>query len=132
MGYYGGMAGWYVLAIEHNWQLRKLIKANLEALGFKVKEAVSERHGLQRLCEGRPDLILLDIDLPGGEGLELLNTATRRFGSDPVPVVLISADPPSRKLLERAEVAGYLLKPFGVPSLLEQVQRFLKAPAAGS
>jgi two-component system, chemotaxis family, chemotaxis protein CheY len=119
------MAQHSVLVIEHNWHLRKLIKANLEALGFEVREAVSKRHGLQRLEEGRPDLILLDLDLPAG--MDLLSALRGRYAADPVPVILIAGEPPARRLLQRAEVRGHLLKPFGVPRLLEQVQRHLGA-----
>jgi two-component system chemotaxis response regulator CheY len=119
------MARQSVLVIEHNWHLRKLIKANLEALGFEVREAVSKRHGLQRMDEGRPDLILLDLDLPAG--IDLLSALRGRYAGEPVPVILIAGDPPNRRLLQRAEVKGHLLKPFGVPGLLEQVERLLGA-----
>ncbi len=116
-----------VLVIEHNWHLRRLIKANLEALGLEVREAVSKRHGLQRLDEGRPDLILLDLDLPAG--IDLLSSLRRRYAAEPVPVILIAGEPPDRALLQRAEVRGHLLKPFGVPGLLEQVERLLGTAA---
>jgi CheY-like chemotaxis protein len=43
------MMGRCVLAIEHDWRIRKLIRANLEAVGLVVREAVSEQHGLQLL-----------------------------------------------------------------------------------
>ena len=119
------MARHYVLVIEQSWHLRKLIKANLEALGVEVREAVSKRHGLQRLDERRPDLILLDLDLPAG--VDLLSALRRRYAAEPVPVILIAGEPPSRGLLQRAEVRGHLLKPFGVPGLLEQVERGLGA-----
>ena len=116
-----------MLAIEHNWHLRKVIKANLETQGFEVREAVSVQHGLQRLDEGRPDLVLLDLDLPGW--LNVLRAVRGRFRGEPVPVVLISAEPPNRDVLQRAEVVGHLLKPFAVPTLLEQVQGLFDRPA---
>jgi CheY-like chemotaxis protein len=118
------MARYYVLVIEHNWHLRKLIRANLEALGFEVQDAVSERHALQRLEEGRPDLILLDLDLPAG--IDLLSALPRQY-DEPVPVLLIAGEPPDRGLLQRADVQGHLLKPFAASGLLEQVQRILSA-----
>ena len=58
------MEGQTVLAIEHDWRMRKLIRANLEALGVEVQEAVNGQHGLQLLRESQPNLILLDLDLP--------------------------------------------------------------------
>ena len=114
-----------VLAIERNWQMRKLIRANLEPLGLQVREAVTEKHGLERLREGQPDLILLDLDLPDCGAWNLLDVFERRFGSRPVPVVLMSAEPPSREAMQNKAVAGHLLKPFGVLTLLDQVRSLL-------
>ncbi|MCL7451542.1 MAG: response regulator [Anaerolineae bacterium] len=112
--------------------MRKLIRANLEALGLQVREAVSEEHGLQQLLEGRPDLILLDLDLPDGAAWNLLDAFELQFASQPVPVVLLSAEPPSRETMQKGPVAGHLLKPFGVLSLLEQVRRLLGTPRTPS
>jgi CheY-like chemotaxis protein len=119
------MAGQTVLTIEHSWRMRKLIRANLEAIGLQVQEAVSSKHGLEHLEEGRPDLILLDLDLPDGGAAKLLQRVHTRFAARPVPVVLISAEPPGRTFLETARASGHLLKPFGAPSLLAQVQQLL-------
>jgi two-component system, chemotaxis family, chemotaxis protein CheY len=105
--------------------MRKLIRANLEPLGLEVREAVTEKHGLQRLHEGRPDLILLDLDLPNGAAWTLLDAFEHRFAGQPVPVVLMSAEPPSRETMQKKAVAGHLLKPFGVLSLVDQVRRLL-------
>jgi DNA-binding response OmpR family regulator len=126
------MAGQYVLAIEQNWRIRKLIRANLEPLGFVVREAVGERHGLLQLGQDRPDLILLDLDLdlPDGDVLELLDTLHVQWTGCPVPVVLMSAEPPSRQLMQQGQIAGHLQKPFAVPSLLAQVQSALAHPTA--
>jgi two-component system KDP operon response regulator KdpE len=105
--------------------MRKLIRANLEAIGLQVGEAVNSKDGLEHLEAGRPDLIFLDLDLPDGGAPKLLQRVHTRFAASPVPVVLMSAEPPRRKFLEKARASGYLLKPFGVPSLLAQVRRQL-------
>lgn len=122
------MAERCILVIEQSWLLRRLISANLEALGLEVWEAVTEEHGLRRLHEGRPDLILLDLDLPRGAALNLLDAVEHQFEAQPVPVLLISAEPPGREIMTQAQVAGHLLKPFGVLSLLEQVHILLGTP----
>ncbi|MFN2292412.1 MAG: response regulator [Anaerolineae bacterium] len=126
------MAERCVLAIERNWQMRKLIRANLEPLGLEVREAVTEKHGLERLGEGQPDLILLDLDLPNSEGWHLLDTFEERFDRQPVPVVLMSAEPPGREVMRNRTVVGHLLKPFGVLALLEQVRSLLDTRRAPS
>ena len=116
-----------VLAIEHDWRIRKLIRANLEALGLQVREAVSEQHGLQQLREWRPDLILVDLELPGSDGLNLVDRLRAQTSDRPVPIIVLSADPPERQFLRTGQATDYLQKPFAAPSLLEQVRRALDA-----
>ncbi len=72
-----------VLVIECEWRIRRLIRANLEALGLEVREAVSQQQGLELLGECRPDLILLDLELPGVDLPRLADcrSAPRRTGS---------------------------------------------------
>jgi CheY-like chemotaxis protein len=102
-----------MLAIEHDWRLRKLIRANLEAMGLEVQEAVSGQHSLQLLRESRLrerslELILLDLDLPGIDAVYLLHALHAQLSGRPVPIIAISADPPSRQVLEQGYVASYL------------------------
>jgi CheY-like chemotaxis protein len=115
----------YVLAVEHDWRIRKLIRANLEPLGLEVREAVSVQHGLQRLCQGRPALILLNLGQPGADALHLLHTFHQQMAGRPAPIVALLEEPPSRQLLQEGRLAGYLLKPFAVPALLELIQAIL-------
>jgi CheY-like chemotaxis protein len=114
-----------VLAIERDWRIRKLIRANLEALGLEVREAVSEQHGLQMLGECRPDLILLDLELSGGDVLRLVDTLHAKLDGRPVPIIVLSTEPPIRQLLYTDEVVGHLQKPFAASVLLEGVCRAL-------
>jgi DNA-binding response OmpR family regulator len=109
------MVGRSVLAIEQDWRLRKLLRANLEAVGLEVREAVNQQHGLESLEQGRPDLILLDLD--------------GRFQGRPVPIVLLSAEPLARAFLHDLQVAGWLLKPFDVSVLIAQVRDLLDPSA---
>jgi DNA-binding response OmpR family regulator len=121
------MAEQYVLAIERNWRIRKLIRANLEPLGLRVREAVGEQQDLLQLGRDRPDLILLDLDLglPDEDLMEMLHTLHDQWAGRPVPIVVMSAEPLSRQLMQQGQIAGQLLKPFAVPSLLAQVQNAL-------
>ena len=118
------MEGERVLAIEHDWRLRKLIRANLEPLGLSVQEAVGAEHGLELLRASAPDLILLDLDLPD---LDLTHFVGRILAlcSQPLPIIVISAEPPTRQFMQQAPTTSHLQKPFAAPALLEQVQRAL-------
>jgi CheY-like chemotaxis protein len=123
------MAKRRVLAIERNWRIRKLIRANLEALGLEVREAVSEQHGLQQLGKDLPDLILLDLDLPDEDALQLLRVLHGRMMEKRIPIVIMAPEPPSRQFIQQGMIAGHLLKPFAIPVLLEQVQKVLGLPS---
>jgi len=119
------MDGRYVLAIEHDWRMRKLIRANLEALGLRVRVAVSGQHGLDLLAEGWPDLILLDLDLPETDADQLFERLRLRVGGRPVAIIVLSAELPGRRWPAAQAAACYLQKPFAVPALLQQVQQAL-------
>ena len=119
------MAGQYVLAIERNWRIRKLIRANLEALGLEVRGAVHGHHGLYLPDEEKPDLILLETDLPDVELTQLLDRVQAQL-TDQVPIIVICAEPPSRHLRKNGSPVSYLLKPFAAPALLQQVEEALR------
>jgi rubrerythrin/CheY-like chemotaxis protein len=116
----------YLLAITSNWRLRKLIRANLEAAGVEVREAISLKHGVGMLRDDPPGLILLDLDAPDVDMKPLLWTLhTERLG-ELVPIVLMSDEPPKRRLLQNRQVAGFLQKPFAATTLLERVRHALE------
>lgn len=124
------MAGYCILAIESNWRIRRLIRANLEPLGFRVCEAVGQRHSLACIREEMPDLILLDLDLPDAEAIGLLRNLRRQTGEQ-VPILVMSAEPLSQAVRQSGTVSGRLPKPFAAPTLLEQVQALVQDGASG-
>ena len=119
------MSGRYVLAIEHDWRIRKLIRANLEVLGLEVREAVSGQHGLELLAAGLPDLILLNLDLPDMDAWQLLGALRSRVQRRNVAIIVLAEEPPRRQWAEAQEWASYLQKPFAVSALLQGVHRAL-------
>jgi two-component system KDP operon response regulator KdpE len=120
------MGSTLVLVIGPDWRMRKLIRANLEAYGFEVRSAVNGRHGLHTVSEGEPDLILLDIEVPDAQ-LDHLVARLKGQVVRQVPIIVLVAEPPAGRKTEEAAEIRYLLKPFGVPTLLEQVRAALQA-----
>jgi two-component system KDP operon response regulator KdpE len=114
-----------VLAIEHDWRLRRLIQANLEAYGLQVRGAVNGRHSLHLLGKHQPDLILVDTDLPDMEVAHLLERLKTELGEQ-VPIIVLSSEPPGRHLRQNGHRIWYLLKPFAAAALLEQVWQALE------
>lgn len=125
------MEGQCVLAIECDWRIRKLIRANLEAVGLEVREAVSGSHGLDLLREHRPDLILLDFDSPAIDAPHLLGILHAQFRDEPVPIVAMCADLPDRHVLQDEQLASCLQKPFAAAALLRHVLQALDGPSEG-
>jgi DNA-binding response OmpR family regulator len=125
------MEGRQVLVIEQDWRLRKLIRANLESLGFKVREAINGRHGLDLLQETQPCLLVLDLDLLEMDALHLLGACHAQSASRLPPVIVMSTEPPNRRLLRSGLVASHLQKPFAASVLVHQVRQALDGARTG-
>jgi CheY-like chemotaxis protein len=122
---------WVILAVEDNEANRMLIQAVLEGFGYVVLLAGSASEAITSIRHRRPDLILMDIQLPGQDGLSL----TRRLKADPefasIPVVAVTAHAMAtdRQDCLDAGCAGYIAKPFNTRTLGGQIQTFLEPPS---
>jgi CheY-like chemotaxis protein len=123
-----------VLVVEDNPVNLELVEAVLEREGYEVVSAISAEEALQRLERLRPDLVLLDIQLPGLDGLGL----TRLLKSNPVtveiPVVALTAHArqEDRQAALDAGCVEYISKPIDTRSLPAQLAAVLKAFGSGS
>lgn len=116
-----------ILVIEDNALNLKLVRSLLMLEDYEVVEAVNAETGIQLAKEQRPDLILMDIQLPGMDGL----SATRKLKADPdvtaIPVVALTAYAmlgDEQKALE-AGCAGYISKPLDTKEFPRLIARFL-------
>jgi two-component system, cell cycle response regulator DivK len=116
-----------ILIIEDNLQNRYLATFLLEKRGHQVLQAVSGSQGLEIASEAHPDLILLDIQLPGMHGHDV----ARAFKSDPalksIPIVAVTsyALVGDRERCLEAGAEGYIEKPINPESFCEEIERFL-------
>ncbi len=126
-------SGLTVLVVEDELAMRRLLRATLEAHGFRVVEAATFADGRRAAAAESPALIILDLGLPDGDGVELVR-ALREWTA--VPTIVVSArDREADKV--RALDAGaddYLTKPFGTGELLARMRVALRhaASAAGT
>jgi DNA-binding response OmpR family regulator len=119
-----------VLIVEDDDELRRILAVQLRAKGWIVHEASSAEEAVRQLEAGvRPGLVLLDVNLPGDTGWDILRGPAFAAAGDP-PVVVASAMTISPRRLAEFHVAGYLPKPFPIETLLETVERTL-APRKG-
>jgi two-component system cell cycle response regulator len=116
-----------ILIIEDNEANRLLASAVLERDGFSVEMAGNSQEALEMLVEQKPDLILMDVQLPGVDGLSL----TRRLKEDErtagIPVVALTALAmmgDKERTLE-AGCAGYISKPINTRTFAAEVRKYL-------
>lgn len=119
------------VVIEDEPQIRRFVRAALEAEGWQVFEADSARRGLSEAGTRKPDLLVLDLGLPDGDGVELIRDVR---GWSAVPIVVLSArvDEADKIAALDAGADDYLTKPFGVGELLARVRANLRRPRAAS
>ncbi|MGZ5418304.1 MAG: response regulator [Nocardioides sp.] len=117
-----------ILVVEDNPKNLKLVRDVLMHYGYEVIEATSGEDGVRLAGEQAPDLILMDLQLPGIDGVEALRQI-RASGQNPdVPVVAVTAFAMNddRERAFKSGFNGYVEKPISVPRLPEQVRDFLR------
>jgi DNA-binding response OmpR family regulator len=116
-----------ILVVEDEATLRHLITRNLEARGRVVRVAETVAEALRQLSDWRPDLMLLDINLPDRSGWDVLRELRERGMQ--VPTVIVSAVRVSPARLEEFRPVAYLPKPFPLDALLRLVDSEEGEPA---
>ena len=122
------MAGELILIIEDNEKNRKLARDVLQVKGYQTIETETAEEGLRFAVETHPALILMDIQLPGIDGITALNRlrADPRTKSIPVIAVTASAMTYNRVTMLAEGFNGYQTKPISVKDFLEEVRTVLE------
>ena len=118
------------ILIEDEPQIRRFVRTALEAEGWSVHEAETMRQGLTDARTRRPDLIILDLGLPDGDGVGFLHDF-RAWSK--VPVIVLSARVEEQDKIAALDAGAddYLTKPFGVGELLARVRAVLRRQEMG-
>jgi two-component system, cell cycle response regulator DivK len=121
------MADQLILIIEDNERNLKLVRDVLQYNGFRTAEARTAEHGLALASTRLPDLVLLDLQLPGIDGMEAFRQLRGSPPTADIPVVAVTAFAmrDDRERVLRAGFDGYLEKPISVRELPGQVRAFL-------
>ena len=119
-----------ILIVEDEEKLARMVELELTYEGYQVEKALDGRTGLERALSGEHDLILLDILLPGLNGLEVLRRYRKDGGSAPV-ILLTARDTVVDKVAGLDSGADdYVTKPFAIEELLARIRAALrKRPA---
>lgn len=114
-----------ILVIDADPRLRRFLRVVLAAAGHQVIEAESGQQGRQRAREQPPDAILLDLDLPDGDGQHLI---TAFHAASTAPIIVVSARTAETDKVEALDrgARDYVVKPFGVAELMARVRAALR------
>ncbi|WP_213952706.1 MULTISPECIES: two-component system response regulator KdpE [unclassified Variovorax] len=117
------------IVIEDEPQIRRFVRGALEAEGWQVHEAGNLRDGLAAAGTRQPDLLVLDLGLPDGDGVTLIRDVR---GWSAVPIIVLSARTDEADKVEALDAGAddYLTKPFGTGELLARVRANLRRPRA--
>jgi two-component system, cell cycle response regulator DivK len=117
-----------VLIIEDNEKNMKLARDVLQAKGYKTLEAVTGEEGVTLARQHVPDLVLMDIQLPGINGIEAFKQIRTEAKTAKVPVVALTASvtPTDRSAISAAGFDAFVSKPINLKEFLDTVKRLIE------
>jgi len=121
-----------ILIVEDNERNLKLVRDVLQVKGYSTLEAVTGEDGVKLALEHKPDLVLMDIQLPGMNGIDALRVLRSQPATDKIPVIAVTASvmQQDRKLITEAGFDAYVGKPITLAEFLKAVNDLLgRTPA---
>ena len=117
-----------ILIVEDEPEIRRFVRMALESEGHEVHEAATLQRGLIEAGSRRPDLVVLDLGLPDGDGVELIRDL-RTWSTSPVIVLSARSGEADKVAALDAGADDYLVKPFGAAEMLARVRAQLRRQA---
>jgi two-component system cell cycle response regulator DivK len=117
-----------VLIVEDNEKNMKLARDVLQAKGYRTLEAPTGEEGVRLARQDLPDLVLMDIQLPGINGIEALRRIRAEASTAHIPVVALTASvtPTDRSAINAAGFDAFVSKPISLREFLDTVKRLLE------
>lgn len=113
-----------VLAIDDEPEMLQLIKYTLEKGGFEVSTCDNGRHAWDEIVKVKPDLLVLDVMLPGIDGYSLQLKISQDPSLKDLPIIVLTALEPSKTLFQKfPQVQAFMTKPFKTEELLHAAQQ---------
>jgi DNA-binding response OmpR family regulator len=122
-----------VLVVDDEWPMRLLVKLNLDSERVQVLEAENSAAAVELAQAERPDVILLDVMMPGTDGFETAEILLGDSRTSEIPIVFLSARAAPADQLRGLAIgaADYITKPFNPVGLLESIERLLADQKVG-
>ena len=123
----GRTDGPLVLVVDDDPRLREFMRVNLTMEGYSVREAASAEEALEAIEDTAPELVLLDVVMPGVDGWQMLQRMQERHGSIPVIMFSGKVDETSAGDAEERGARGFIGKPFDPQQLIERAKQLVPA-----
>ena len=119
-----------ILIVEDNERNLKLVRDVLQVKGYNTLEAVTGEDGVKLAVEHKPDLVLMDIQLPGINGIEALRQIRAVPATAAIPIIAVTASvmQNDRKMITEAGFDAYVGKPINLKEFLDAVRKALEGP----
>ncbi len=119
--------GALILIVEDNSIVRLMVQTILNVEGYRIIEATDGRSGINKALQEKPDLILMDILLPGLNGVDAIGILKRDPKTRHIPVIAISCLDTKKDVISAIEAGcnDYVKKPFTPEVLVQKIQRFI-------
>lgn len=123
-----------VLIVDDQSDIRLMCRVNLQLEGFEVIEAANGQEGLAKARQERPDVVLLDVMMPGLDGWQVLDAMKADAATASIPVVLLTARVQREDEIRgwSAGAADYLAKPFNPATMTAVLRRVLSEDDEGA
>lgn len=120
-----------VLVIDDEPEMLNLVRYTLERAGYEISTCDNGRQAWDALMKTKPDLIILDVMLPGIDGYSLQIKISQDDATKHIPIIVLTALEPSKTLFQKfSQVAGFMTKPFKTDALLDSVEKAIGKAAA--
>jgi len=119
-----------ILVVDDEPQIRRVLRSTLSFRGYEISEAVSGEDALELARKLKPDLILLDVNLPGMNGVETCREF-RRWSDVPIIMLTVRNAERDKVVALDAGADDYVTKPFGIEELLARVRASLRRHSVG-
>ena len=124
------MSGATILVVDDEPQIRRVMRSTLSAHGYVITEAKTGEEALELLRKERPDLILMDVNMPGMGGIETCREVRRTSSA---PIIMLTVRNAERDKVQALDAGAddYVVKPFGIEELLARIRAALRRYSPG-
>lgn len=124
------MSGATILVVDDEPQIRRVMRSTLSAHGYLITEATNGEDAVESVRKNRPDLVLLDVNMPGIGGLDACREI-RRSSDAPIIMLTVRNAERDKVLALDAGADDYVVKPFGIEELLARIRAALRRYSPG-